>query len=50
MKNLYYAQFALSFCVKVGKHYTYLDRGVKWQILTLAIVKKRNSLRCPKLW
>ena len=50
MKNLYYAEWLGNFCVKVGEFYSYYDKDMKWLRLNLAVVRRRNRARCPRLW
>jgi hypothetical protein len=50
MKNLYYIEYPHNFFLKVGEFPSYFDRFYSWQRLNLAVVRRRNANRCPRLW
>lgn len=50
MKSLFYVQWLDTFCVKVGDFPCYFDKDIAWKRLNLAVVRRRNRARCPKLW
>ena len=49
-KTLYYVERPGYFCIKVGDFPCYFDKDMKWLRLNLAVVKRRNMARCPRLY
>ena len=50
MKNLFFIEGQHHFWLKVGSFPCYFDKYFNWKRVSLAVVRRRNAKRCPKLW
>lgn len=51
LKPLYFKRFdRLSFTILVGDVHSYFDRDIKWNRVSLSLVRFLNRQRMPRLW
>ena len=50
MKNLYFIEIPYHFILKVGDFPCYYDKEYNWKRLNLAVVRRRNREKQPRIW